>query len=283
MKQSRRSSWLIGAILGTLCACIAASRANAAPVVEFQDGMLARGEVIGSDLVLRWRFLSPLPHPLDSITASVHGRPLGVPRIQPYPRSGDRTLAAFLVDTGERARASEIANDSATILALMAQLRSYHDGLVITYSQDAAMLAAKSGQAADLVDAILSLGPEQEKSFRDKAILKALDIMAAAPVSRRVLFVLTDGHSDEQPRVDQVVAAAQRAGTMVTFIVAHSLGLRSVDPEPIATIAARTGGELITATTLDAFLRNPFAMVDSGGESNLPLERGFMLPWELGS
>lgn len=254
--------------------------ARAQSGLGYQSGLLARAEVEGSDLILRWRFLRPLAAPLDAVTADVSGRPLGLPQIRPYPQPGDLTLLAFMLDTSDSARAEEITANSALLLGLLTHLRPHQNAGIITFSADADILVAQSNKADDLMNAVLDLAPEGDKVSRDEAIMKAIAALGGLPATRRALFVLSDGHTDSAMRINDVIKLAAEHGVTITFVVANAAGVRPIDVESVFAIAAGSGGDVVTRDDIATFVADPFAIVDSGAEVTFPLAGLFRLPWE---
>lgn len=249
-------------------------------IVAAQDGILARAEIVGTDLVLRWRFLEPLAVPLDAATAEINGRPLGLPQIRPYPQPGDQSLFAFLVDVGDQARAAEISNNNSVVLGLLGKLKPHDRAGIITYNADAVLLVPQSRNADDLINSVLDITAQGDKSSRDEALLKAIAMLGELPASRRALFVFTDGHTDSATLAKDVIQHALQFGVTVTFVVANATGARSIDPNSVFAIAVGSGGDVITRADLDKFASDPFAMIDSGAEVIFPLAGSFRLPWE---
>jgi hypothetical protein len=256
--------------------------ARAQGVVASQDGILARAEIVESDLVLRWRFLEPLAVPLDSATAEINGRPIGLPQIRPYPQPGDQSLFAFLLDVGDQARSAEISNNNSVLLGLLGKLKPHDHAGIITYNTDAVLLVPQSGNPDDLINSVLDIAPQADKSNRDEALLKAIAMLGELPATRRALFVLTDGHTDSAAQAEDVIQHALQFGITVTFVVANATGARSIDPNSVFAIAIGSGGDVITRADLAKFAEDPFAIIDSGAEVIFPLASSFRLPWETG-
>jgi hypothetical protein len=256
--------------------------ARAQGISASQDGILARAEIVGSDLALRWRFLEPLAVPLDSVTAEINGRPVGLPQIRPYPQPEDQSLLAFLVDVGGQARAAEISNNKSVLLGLLGKLKPHDRATIITYSADAVLLVPQSGNPDDLANSVLDISRQGDKSNRDEVLLKAIAVLGELPAARRALFVLTDGHSDSAANADGVVQQALQFGVTITFVIANAAGARSVEPDSVFAIAIGSGGSVITHADVAEFVADPFAIINSGAEATFPLAGSFRLPWETG-
>lgn len=284
MKPSNRSIFLdCLALLLAMIALLSPYSAYAQNAAAYQDGMVARGDIIGADLVVRWRFLQPLPVPLDAVTAEVNGRRLGTPQIKSFPQPDDLTTIAFLIDVSDPARTEELASNGSLLLGLMSQLKPHHRVLIFKYGTDVTAVLPQSGSPTELIDAIQDIVPQNESANRDEAIIQAVTAMSGLPSTRRALFVLTDGHTDQSARSNDVVATAGRYGVAVMFVVVNATGIRTVDPESIFAIAFGTGGDVVTKNNLESFLTNPFGFIDSGAEVIFPLAGGFVLPWEWSS
>jgi hypothetical protein len=277
-----RFASLIAALLLTWLATVYPICALAQSVLASQDGILARAEIVGSDLILRWRFLEPLAVPLDAATVEINGRPVGLPQIRSYPQPGDQSLFAFLVDVGGLARAAEISNNISLLLGLVGKLRPHDRAGIITYDADAVLLVPQSGYPNDLINSVLDISPQGDKSNRDEALLKAIAMLGELPAARRALFVFTDGHSDSVAKAEDVIQRALQFGVTVTFVVANASGARSIDPNTVFAIAVGSGGDLVTRADLAKFVADPFAIIDSGAEVIFPLAGSFRLPWETG-
>jgi hypothetical protein len=282
-EQSHPAVSLIGAVyLAASILLFLGCAARAQSGLAYQDGLLVRAAVVGSELELSWRFLHPMTVPLDAVTVAVNGRPLGLPRIRPYPQPGDLTLLAFLLDISDPARAEEIASNTSLLLGALGVLKPHHRAGIIVYGADADLLVAQSKNADDLVNAILDIVPRDEKVNRDEAIMKAIVALGNLPAARRALFVLTDGHTDSAVRTNDVIRLAVEHGVTITFVVANAAGVRSIDPESVIVMAIGSGGDVITRDEQATFVADPFTIVDSGAEVIFPLAGSFRLPWETG-
>src|SRR6266436_9055599 len=86
----------------------ATALAEPSAMVREQDGIRADVSVSAEDVLLRWRFVKPLVVPLDDVAATINGRPLGVPVIEPYPAPGQVTAALALLDATDLSRKDDI-------------------------------------------------------------------------------------------------------------------------------------------------------------------------------
>ena len=283
MKKNHRKTPVLRLLLLAALAFAVTAPVRAQVVTGYRDGLLTRAEIVDAQLFLNWRFLRPLPTPLDAVVADINGRALTQSEFKAYPQPNDVTMIGLLVDVSSPARAEELAANNALLIALMSQLKPHHRVAVMKYGADLTVVTPRTGSSAELIEAVLDFDPQDEKANRDEAVIKAINAISGVPANRRALFVLTDGYSDFPARADDVVAAANRYGVAVVFVIANAAGVRTADPAPIVDMALRTGGDVIGSTGFDVFLNNPFAYIDSGAAVTFPLAGAFQLPWENAS
>ena len=86
------------------------SCAVAAPHIDQgeHDGIAAALTVDDRNVRVDWRFFRPLPKPLREVSATLNGRKLGTPALEPYPAEGQGTAIIALLDIGDPSRAEQI-------------------------------------------------------------------------------------------------------------------------------------------------------------------------------
>lgn len=267
--------------LAFLFACFANRAAVAAPApFAEKDGILAAVRVTNRTVNLQWRFLRPPPAPITSITADSGGQPLRLIAARRYPQPGDVSDIMFLFDLTDPRRAKEITRDKALALQMMVSLDSHHSLGLAYYGARTYLLDPKWTDPNQLIDDIVSLAPLDQKPDRDTALLTTTVALGTQAATRRAIYVLTDGYDAAPQHRDEVIGAALHYGVSITFITANSQGVRPVNVSGLRAIAAATGGQLVTAKNLIAFLRSPYRLLDSGGEAyfSLKTESGTVLP-----
>ncbi|HZH11724.1 MAG TPA: FHA domain-containing protein [Microvirga sp.] len=226
----------------------------------------------GVDVVVHWRFTKAGTSPLKSVTATLNGTHLKDGSIQPYPGPKDQTAIMLLLDVSDRARSEQITRNKSSLLRLAGRAdRPHHQVSIAVYADGPPrLLVPADANPATLVSMLVSYPPQDAPGQLGAALQSAFQALAALTVDRRGIFVLTDGHSAQPLNVDGLIATAKQAGIAVNFILSPSE--RSVDRGALAKLAGETGGFVIDQSNFEAFLENPFVLIDSGATKRFPLE-----------
>ncbi len=265
---------LAGSALGT--PAMAQSPAPAFDLKE-QDGISAELRVVDAGAVVRWRFLKPLAEPIESIDASVAGRPLGVPAVQPYPGPGEETRALLLVDVTGPSREEAITRHSAAILIMLEGQQPHQKLAVGLFGEEMRFIIPERG-AADIAAGLAGAAIEEKPSSLGDVVAAGIAALASQPGQRRGLFVFTDGASGAPLAEAELVAAARGQGVALSFVVDRSD--RTQDTAPLERLADATGGQVVRPDDVVPFLRAPFARLDTGATVLFPLADAVIFPWE---
>lgn len=199
-----------------------ATRADAAATAS-ADGIRTTLSVDQEGATVDWRFLHRPPAPIDSIAATLNGRPLGLPQgpLAPFPAAGQRAALLCLNDAGPAA-----AN------ALRARLAALPRGVGITLRT----LHIGGERGVTSAKGLTDLGDALDSGIAD---------LATAVADRRILLLLTDGSALGGLPTD---ALAERAVTAdVAVVVALVPSARPSEAATLSRLASLTGGRMVRA------------------------------------
>lgn len=253
-------------------------RAQTSPATQ-QDGIAAAltFEPPGN-AVVRWRFLKPMTVPLTDIVATFNGRPLGVPSVTPYPAPGDRTGILFLLDITAPDRAEQIQKDKIFLLKMAAKAKSYQQVAIGVYDERPRMLLPEDRDPLSVVTMLAATEPKTGLTNLGEALAFASILLMQTGADRNGVVVLTDGHSDDAIDTDLLLARAKAANVSYYFIL--SGGARPARLEVLKKLSESSGGQIINLDQRDSFENAPFALLDSGGQAQFPMQDVKRLPWE---
>src|SRR5581483_2616705 len=281
-----------GVCFAVLCSA-AVLAADPTPSVIEKDGLIADVKVSSDQAVVRWRFLKPLQTPLKEITADIDGQSLGVPEVQPYPAPGDETRILSLFDISGKNRLDGIASQMALGLMLGVSKPSHVPMAFAVYGSEMRLLVPRN--LDELATALGVTTPEDVEPSLAVVLRTGIEAVSSLPAQRRGLFVFSDGHSQPPLRNDvkangerdgdgcdvctsTIADLALKNGVAITFILIDSD--RPADRNALVALAERTGGQAIGAAEIEPFVRNPYAILDSGGTAVFPIAQRLHYFWE---
>jgi hypothetical protein len=282
MKQSASGffSQAAAALAGLLICSIASSSWSQSARVLEQDGILASLDFADKYAVVAWRFSKYLPDSmkLTGVEATSNGEQLGDPIVEPYPQSGDLTSIVFLLDVTDPQRATQIDIDKVSMFQLIGHTKPHHQASIIVYADKPELLDTTNGSVGTLINMVAGARARLAPANLDHALQVTIETLGKEAVSRRAIFVLTDGHADDVLDVQQLVTKAKEKKVALVFLV--SPGDRPVDLPILALLAQATGGQLIGMDGRTAFLKDPFGLIDSGVTARFPLKEGLRYFWQ---
>jgi hypothetical protein len=256
------------------------ARAQAPDDLKIQDGIVASLSVRDAEARAIWRFVRPLDAPVDEISGTINGRPLGVPAVERYPGPKQQTAVLALLDLADPQRAEQIERHKLAMLLLAGRKLSHHQIAFAVYGLEARILLPGSGSGEEMIRLLLQLPPLQQESNLSGALIHSIKMLENLRVDRRAIYVFTDGHNDSQIAIEEVAKLAQSAGVSVTFLTIQ--GQRKTDLPALARFANSTGGLLVEEAAVTSFLREPFTLLDSGGQVRFSLAGVKTYFWEFG-
>ena len=284
-------------IATALCAAILASSAaigsdEPGAVIE-KDGLVADLKVVDSEALVRWRFVRPLRSPLKEITGDIEGRSLGTPKVQGYPGASDRTAILTMLDISGKQRLADITEEKATAMAMVVQRPAHVLSATAVYAAQMRLIGSQTPD--DLFETLAGIVPEAGEPNLAEYLAAGIADVAAVPSQRKAIFVLTDGYSSPPLKNDlaagsvrdggdcsgcvgKIAELAAKSGVSIYFFTTTSD--RPVDLEPLDALAQRTGGRLVKPADLEAFLSNPYVMIDSGGTAVFPIPKLVRYFWQ---
>ena len=252
--------------------------AAAQPVHKDQDGIAAELSHDEASVSVRWRFLKPLEQPLDEVSATLNGRPLGTPSLKAYPAGGEATAVMALVDVTGLERQAQIDRFKAGMLRMAARKAAHDQVGFAVYGLEASLLIPGGEDPDEIVAMLAQIPALDEMANLSGALLSSMRTLATVAADRRAVFVFTDGHNDGSVALADLEQAVRESGVALTFLVVPSD--RASELPALARLAAISGGQVIAASEIDAFLAEPFALLDSGAEARFPLDAARRYFWE---
>jgi hypothetical protein len=248
---------------------------------KVQDGIAAELTVTPDRASIRWKFLEGLPTPLEEVTASLNGRNVGVPVIQPYPADGQLTNVLALLDISGLQRQEQIDWFKTAMLTLVARKGARDQIGFAVYALEGGLLTSASNDPIDVVNMLRVMPAVDQKGNLSGALISSIRTLEMVDGDRRAIYCFTDGHDDGSVSLDQVAELALSTGVALNFVVLQSD--RPADLPALARAAARTGGQLVATEAFEVFFTQPFALLDSGAEVTFPLDGARHYFWEGGA
>ncbi|WP_291846463.1 FHA domain-containing protein [Bradyrhizobium sp.] len=248
-----------------------------APMVKAQDGILAELTIIGSEALMRWRFLRKPTRPIDQVTATYNGRPLGVPTVEPYPGAGQAVAAIALLDVSGPQREEQIERFKQAMLLLAARKPTHVQLGFAVYALEGHLLVPTGNDPRETLALLAAVPPLDEEANLSGALVSSIRTLAALEADRRAVFVLTDGHNDGAVALGDVATLAQSLGVSLYFLIAPG---RSADLPALALLAESTAGQLVDDKGIATFLGDPFALLNSGAQVRFPLDGARKFMWD---
>jgi hypothetical protein len=255
--------WLLAALSLALV-----SPAAAEPVRKTQDGILAELAVTETEALMRWRFLRTPTHPIDQVTASFNGRPLGVPTVEPYPGAGQAVASIALLDVSGLERQPQIERLKLAMLLLASRKPERAQLGFAVYALEGHLLVPAGDEANEMLALLAAVPPLDEEANLTGALVSSIRTLATLEADRRAIFVLTDGHNDGAVTPAEVATLAQSLGVSLYFLIVPG---READLASLSKLAAATAGQLVEEKDIGAFLADPFALLNSGAQIRFPL------------
>ena len=246
-----------------------------------QDGIAAELSITPADALVRWRFLKRLPKPLDEVTATLNGRPLGVPTIAPYPAVGQITAVIALLDVSGLQRQQQIDRFKAAMLLLVTRKAAHQQIAFAVYALEGSLLVPQGDDPNEIISLLRQIPALDQEGNLSGALVSSMRTLQAIAADRRAIYVFTDGHNDGSVPLGELAELAGATGVTLTFLVAPSD--RPTDLPALARLVETTGGQLVREDDIDAFLAEPFALLDSGAQLRFPLNSARQLFWEPGA
>lgn len=253
------------------------SPALAPNVVNQKDGLQASLSLRGDEALIQWRFVRPLKTELSEISVESDRKPIGNVTAEPFLKPDLRTSILLLADVSGAARGPQI--DSAKqILLTMASRSSPHDLVdAATYAANFRPLVPRDRSPKAISDAMQKIVPLDEPANLGKALKFAVELPSLAPSERRGIFVLTDGHIDDQLDSAGLIESAKANQTTLNFLVQS--GPRPNNLTQLTALADATGGLVVRESDLPGFLEAPYWSLDSGGSAHVALPRASRPFW----
>ncbi|HEY7297535.1 MAG TPA: FHA domain-containing protein [Xanthobacteraceae bacterium] len=267
---------LFGLAAAVLSCTIAAAEPNS--IVKEQDGIRVELAVTEVNAAVRWRFVKPPPAPLDEVTATINGRPLGVPTVTPYPAAGQATAVIALLDVTGIDRAEQIDRLKTAMLLLAARKGAHDQVAFAAYGLEAGLLVPASEEPEDFLKLFANVPALDEAANLSGALIASIRTIEKISAERRAIYVFTDGHNDSPIALEEVSELARATGTAVNFVLASSA--RSADRGAIAQLAGASGGQIVDESNINTFMADPFALMDSGAEVEFPLAGSRRFFWD---
>lgn len=256
------------------------AHAQAPNILKVQDGIVASLAVRNDEAQSIWRFVRRLDAPLEEISGAINGRPLGVPRVEQYPGPEQTTAVLALLDLGDPRRADQIERLKLAMLLLAGRKQAHHQIAFAVYGLEPRLLVPGSTNGEEMVQLLLKLPPLDQPSNLSGALIRSIRTLESLNADRRAIYVFTDGHNDSAIALDEVRDLAQSTGVSITFLTIRSD--RAADMPALSQFANSTGGVLVEESGVTDFLREPFALLDSGGRLSFSLAGAKKYFWEFG-
>lgn len=238
-----------------------AGAADSSPSTREQDGIVADLRVAGKQAVLRWRFLRPLPSPIESTSGKIGDVSLPAPALQPFPAPGEKSVLLALIDRSGKDRNAEITRLVSEYIMMIGSQPGFMSIIAASYDRDVHPIIPRGLE--DLIGQLAALDPVDVAPNLNDIVAGGISAVAALPAQRRGIFVFSDGYSEPGLDEEKISQMASAAGTAITFILSD--GRRTVDRARLDRIAARTGGQVVDQAGVVSFLKNPFLLMHSGG------------------
>jgi FHA domain/von Willebrand factor type A domain len=272
------SSWLRVSLIITFLAVTTSGMSQVISVEQVKTPIFVNLIIEKGDVVLRWHYPRALDTPLQEVIGSINARPLGTPRLEPYPLENAATSIILLLDLGDPNRIAQIQESKLVLLEIADHAKRHHDLAIGVYSRAPEFFLTTHNNVFRVVETLMRAAPRDPESNLGLALQSCINLLSRAKGERRAIYVFTDGHSDDATIAHKLVEQAMIHRVSINFVVSQSL--RTIDIATLEAIARGTGGNFVTEDDLSEFLLNPFGNIDSGGRVLFPLEGARKFLWE---
>jgi hypothetical protein len=239
-----------------------------------RDGILATLRIQAGEAVVSWRPTSIYASTPVEISGADAAVALGSPLVETYPGPDATTSLLFLVDVSSAGSKAEIEQSARLIATIAGHAQFHHQIDVAVFSDNLQMLTNDKVDLGTALGIVQSAAPTGERADIIQIIDKAIDLSASALAYRRGVFVLTNGDIADPSRVVALAQKARLASASVTIVNSSAAQEKSWE-----NISKLTGGQVVGPDRMEAFLKDPFRLLDAGAAVHFPIERPENYPY----
>lgn len=258
--------------LQTLVAVVAvmAAATPSSSQEAFSGGFAVSSSASASEVKVSWRFYGP-PQPSPLLSAKLRspsGDTGGVATA--YPAPGDVTRVLMLVDASDPSRIDDFRRDKQRVFQVFGARSASREAGVLFLGDDTIYEMPPAADAATLAVQVNQVGMTARGSDLATRIADAVVIASDLPAARRVVLVMTDGHSVAPFEPQVLVDKARAAGVAIGFSLVPSRF--SVSSDVLKAVAEATGGPFLldgpsAPDALRNFYSDPFAQLERGASA----------------
>jgi hypothetical protein len=280
---------LCAPVIRYVVAVAAAVAANGAPAMHADDaaGLIVQKDNISASLtvsateaVVNYRFFGEVTPPVSEILGTINGQPLLVPSLTRYPGFGAKAAILVMLDMTDQSRMPQIIRDKIDAFALLNKVGLHQMAAIALYSDKLELAESHSGDPGENINAEAFALIRNTPAYLGAVLKEAIKLIGAVEADklRRDIVVFTDGHSDDDLKIDEIASQANRASVSISFIQSDSQ--RSFDLEMLYLLASSTGGRVLTQSDRGTYLDRFFDYINSGGVIRFPLGAARRYFWQ---
>ena len=197
----------------------------------------------------------------------------------------------MLIDTSDPRRAATVSKSLGHATRLLESGANHHHFGLATFDSDLTLRAPLGSNVDDIVTATETITAVGKTTELYRNTLEAVQMLAAYPATRRILFLFSDGLAEDRAYFRQDVVRAATAGGVVIVSLGYSESVSlSVALQSLRRLAAETGGRFFAADRQmnlpEEVFQDSFAIADNGGQlevelSDIEAPAGFGRPNEV--
>ncbi|MGH8583864.1 MAG: FHA domain-containing protein [Gammaproteobacteria bacterium] len=229
----------------------------------------------GARLDCDYRLL--IPGPPQGVTARVDTVTLPILQQLSYPQAENLSALLFLIDDGSLRLAGSETLIPRHVTALAEHARPHHRIGLATFHGVPNSQVALGASIKDLANGVQALASVPAMAPAYRAVLEAIQTLAAYPATRRVLVFFSAGQAAEAAYYHaDIIASAREAGVILCAIAYSSLQEFPQGLSALQRLTRETGGVFASAPDADpapieAFARHFYDVIDSGGRFGIDL------------
>ena len=190
--------------------------------------------------------------------------------LEPYPVGGDTTAILFIVDTSDPARSDAVTAGGRAIARMLEAAKPHQKFGLAAFDKDLRILVPVGASAAEVAAKLPELAAQGRITQLFLNVGEAVKAVTAIPATRRAVVLLSDGLSEDTAYTLERALGTARAAEVTVICLGYARSIaKETSLQNLRLLAEGTIGAFVQAdeegNLPEAFLKDPFAAVESGG------------------
>ncbi|MEW8437516.1 MAG: FHA domain-containing protein [Candidatus Thiodiazotropha taylori] len=233
---------------------------------------------------LSWRMKQAIE--VSGIEAYLDDNPLTTSNHISYPQTNDTTGILFLIDTSDPGRDVIVQKQILVLIDLLKKTQPHYRIALGEFSSQFKPVAPFTDKVESLIPALSLLQASGTTTELYRSLIDAIQYISNTELSRRYIFVFSDGLAEDQGYAHSDVLKAANESDVVIYALGYPASeAKATAMQTIRRLAEETGGYFTAADSKDFllpqnFIDNPYSLLDTGGSAEITIGDPYRLPWE---